>query len=292
MSENQISGEDSLLEKLALRLLVHPGDTRVNQPRLFLGQIPANLPLEIPIPEQSQVIGTLARSEEQVEIVLSSDLEAKDILRFYRERLTPLGWNELEETDLYHRGGFLHSHMTSDNHTTFCHSTYGAALTLNMMQLEGTTTDVRLDMNMNNENSPCAPQQTRMRRHMHHPNLYEVIPTLTPPTGARQSGGGGSSGTDEASTSATLKTDLTIEDVLKHYANQLSQAGWTQIAEGVSGPLGWNTWKFTYEDQEPWHGQFFILQTSEKQEDYFLFIRATWDQPESTSKRSGWLHSF
>jgi hypothetical protein len=88
MSENQISGEDSLLENLALRLLVYPGDPRVNQPRLFLGQIPANLPLEIPIPEQSHVLGTLARSEEQVEIVLSSDLEAKDILRFYR---APLG---------------------------------------------------------------------------------------------------------------------------------------------------------------------------------------------------------
>jgi hypothetical protein len=51
MSENQISGEDNLLEKLALRLLIYPGDTRVNQPRLFLGQIPANLPLEIPVPE-------------------------------------------------------------------------------------------------------------------------------------------------------------------------------------------------------------------------------------------------
>lgn len=291
MSESQIPDEDNELEKLALRLLVYPGDPRVNKPRLFLGQIPANLPVEVPIPEQSYVVGTLARSEEQVEIVLTSNLKAEEVLSFYRERLKPLGWNEQDDAELHRMGGFLHGHLDSTNHVTFCQSSYGAALTLNIMQLEGTTTDVRLDLNLDNENNPCAPQQTRMRRHMRHPGLYEVIPSLSPPTGTQQQGGSGSSGMDEASTSATLKTDVTIDVVLKHYANQLSQAGWTQIAEGASGPLAWNTWKFTYEDQESWHGQFFILKTPEKQEDYFLFVRATWDQPESSSKRSGWLRS-
>jgi hypothetical protein len=291
MSENLIPGEDNELERLVLRLLVFPRDPRVNNPRLFLGQIPENLPVEVPLPEQSHVLGTLARSEEQVEIVLTSDLQPDEILRFYRERLTPLGWNELEESDLHHRGGFLHRNVDPSNHVTFCQSAQSAALTLNIMQMEGTTTDVRLTLNLDDESNPCSPQQTRRHRHMRHPGFYEVIPTLSPPAGARQQGGGGSSGTDEASTSAKLKTHLTIDVLLKHYTNQLSQAGWTQTAEGVSGPLAWNTWKFTYEEQESWHGLFFILKTPEKQEDYFLFIRAAWDHPESTSKRSGWFSS-
>jgi hypothetical protein len=89
MSENPTPGEIDLLEKLALGLLVFPGDPRVSKPRLFLGKIPENFPIEVPMPEQSRVVGTLARSETQVEIVLESDLTPEEVVNFYRAMASP-----------------------------------------------------------------------------------------------------------------------------------------------------------------------------------------------------------
>ena len=144
MSENPTPGEIDLLEKLALGLLVYPGDPRASKPRLFLGKIPENFPIEVPMPEQSRVVGTLARSETQVEIVLESDLKPEEVISFYRAQLTSLGWH---------------------------------------------------------------------------------------------------------------------------------------------------SWHFTSEDQEPWSGLFFILKTPEKPDDYFLYVRAAWTRPESDQKFTGWFSS-
>lgn len=289
MSENPTPGEIDQLEKLALGLLVYPGDPRASKPRLFLGKIPENLPIEVPVPEQSRVVGTLARSETQVEIVLESDLTPEEVFSFYRVQLTSLGWHEPEGM-WPHPGGFLHSDFGPHMNITFCQGSGGAGLTLNILQLESRSTDVRLNLSLDREMNPCA-QQAMMGRQMHHHGMYEIIPPLAPPRGAQQRGGGGGSGPDEAHTTATLKTNLALDALAKHYADQLSQAGWTQTDAGASGPLGWHTWQFTSEDQEPWSGLFFILKTPEKPDDYFLYVRAAWNKPESDQKFTGWLSS-
>ena len=205
VSENPTPGEIDLLEKLALGLLVYPGDPRASKPRLFLGKIPENLPIEI---------------------VLESDLTPEEVFSFYRAQLTSLGWREPEGMWPQHGGGFLHSdfgpHMTS----TFCQEPGGAGLTLNILQLESTTTKVRLNLSLDREMNPCA-QQAMMRRQMHHQGMYEIIPPLVQPQGAQQRSGGGGSGSDEVYTTAMLTTNLALDALAKQYADQLSQTGWT-----------------------------------------------------------------
>ena len=108
-----------------------------------------------------------------------------------------------------------------------------------------------------------------------------------------QHGGGGGSGSDEVHTTATLKTNLALDTLAKHYADQLSKDGWTQTDTGMSGPLAWHTWHFTSkEDQQPWGGLFFILKTPEKPDDYFLYVRAVWIKPESDHKFTGWYSTI
>jgi len=120
VSENPISNEENQIEQLALRLLVYPGDPHVNKPRLFLGAIPDTLPVAIPLPEKSRALGTLARSEEQVEIVLESELKPEEIVTFYRAQLKETGWNELEDDMMRpHTGGFLHANFSPHSHITF-----------------------------------------------------------------------------------------------------------------------------------------------------------------------------
>lgn len=285
MSDTAPSGDIEQLEKLALALLVSSYKLQAPSPRLFPGKIPENFPIEIPLPEQSHVLGTLVRSETQVEIVLESDLPPQEILKFYRTHLVALGWQEPEEIRSRPEGGFLHSDLDPDTNSIFCQQSSGAGLTLQTLPLESATTTVRLNISLDRKRNPCA--SLKMRR-LHH-RLYEMIPSLTPPAGAQQQGGGGgSSGSNEAYTTATLKTALALDVLAQHYADQLSQAGWTQTGAGINGPAAWHTWHFT-EGQEPWSGMFFILKTPEKSDEYFTFIRTVWTPSEKNRAFAGWL---
>lgn len=295
MSENPTSDEIKLLEKLALGLLTYPSDPRVAEPRLFLGKIPENLPVQISVPEKSRILGTLARSETHVEIVLESDLKPEEIASFYRTQLASQGWHEPEDMQVHRQGGFLHSSIGPYTNMTFCQESSIAGLTLSMQRMQGTATSIRLNLSLDREMNPCA-QQTRDRRqmtpHQRHLRMFEMIPPLAPPFGTRQRSGGGSSGTDEVYTTASLKTDLALDAVVKHYADQLIQGGWMQTGAGADGPLAWSTWHFTAEEQEPWSGLFFVLKTPEKPNDYYLYIRATWVEPEDDQKGSGWYSNI
>jgi hypothetical protein len=290
MSENSTSGDSDLLEKLALSLLDSPGDAHGSHPRLFPGIIPDNFPIAIPLPEQSRVLGTLVRSETQIAIVLESDLSPEELFNFYHTQLTSLGWSEPEGMGPRAGGGFLYSDSGPYSYITFCQGIGGPGLTLNIVERENTPTNVRLNINLDRKTSPCA--QETIHRRMHHHNLYAIIPPLAPPQGAQQhSKGGGSSG-DEVHTTATLKTGLALDTLVKHYADQLSQAGWTQTDAGVSGPLAWHTWSFSSEEQQPWSSLFFILKTPDKSDDYFLYIRATWNPSEDDNQPfAGWISS-
>lgn len=65
-----------------------------------------------------------------------------------------------------------------------------------------------------------------------------------------------------------------------------------QTGAGADGPIAWYIWRFTAEDQEPWSGLFFVLKTPDKPDDYFLYIRATWIEPEGDQKGSGWFSNI
>ncbi|HEU5229103.1 MAG TPA: hypothetical protein VFU49_14905 [Ktedonobacteraceae bacterium] len=291
MSENATPNEIERLEKLAIGLLTYSGDPHIAEPRLFLGKIPENLPIEIPMPERSRVLGALARSEKYIEIVLESDLKPEEIVGFYRTQLSSQGWNEPEELQPHQNGGFLHTGLGPHMNITFCQASGGAGLTLSVVQLSDATANIHLNLGLGHEMNPCA-QQARNRRHMQrHHRIFEMIPPLTPPQGAQQQNGGGNSGPDQVHTTATLKTNLALDVLAKHYADQLVRGGWTQTDTGASGPLVWYTWRFTNEDQEPWSGLFFVLKTPEQPDNYFLCVRASWIEPESDQKGSGWYSS-
>jgi hypothetical protein len=54
MSDTPPSDDLERIEQLDLDLLVTPGDPSETHPRLFLGRIPENIPVELPLPEHAQ----------------------------------------------------------------------------------------------------------------------------------------------------------------------------------------------------------------------------------------------
>ena len=65
MSENTFSSNqnEELLRELALRLATFPGDPRVMNPQLFVGELPQNLTGEIPSPQTGSPRGSAADGE-------------------------------------------------------------------------------------------------------------------------------------------------------------------------------------------------------------------------------------
>lgn len=286
MSDNTPGAREDLLRELALRLSTYPGDPRNDNPQLLVGQIPENMAIPVPMPEQSQVLGTLMRSPENINIILNSELSPTEVTNFYKEQLGSSGWNELDTIRPMH-GGFVHSRFQAfENHLTFCQGPDGPAFTVHTFERPQAPTDVRLDINFGTEFSPCVQSNQRTQRM--HRGLHDLIPVLIPPSGAKQFGGGGSGGgVGSWHTTATLETDLDLATLLTHYSQQLEKGGWTRTGEGFSSPLAWTTWTFQDEDKENWSGLFFILKMPGKEREHALEVRIDWDKKEQ--RRGGWF---
>lgn len=275
---------EALLEALALRLTISPFDPRTQNPQLLVGQLPDNLPFELPIPEGSRVVGSLARSPEHIDLLLDVPLPPEQALAFYKERLQAAGWSELEQPmGMPQRGGFVHSSILAQHlNVYFCKGPRGPSLHFSALREQAGFTDVRLDLNLDERESPCG-QAARMRKQrMHRPGFEELIPPLVPPAGARQRDGSGGGGSDSWYSTATLEADVDLATLTAHYASQLAQGGWTRTDAGSAGPVVWHTWTFQDEDKEPWYGMFFMLKLPGKEREYFLYIRI-----ELTDRRSG-----
>lgn len=84
------------LRELAVRLLRvrFPGAPEASdETQLLVGQVPADLPVELPLPLGSRVVGSLVRGNPRgISIVLDAAEPAEQVLEFYRERLSGAGW--------------------------------------------------------------------------------------------------------------------------------------------------------------------------------------------------------
>ena len=288
MSDNTLDAREKLLRELALRLSTYPGDPRNDDPQLLVGQLPANMAIPVPLPDNSRVLGTLIRSSENIDVILDSALSPAAVLSFYKESLTASGWNELDEMrPAMHGGGFVHTGFrTIENRATYCKGPDGPAFIVNAYERKQGLTDVRLDINFGNEYSPCG-QPNRMQRRMAHYGIHDLIPPLEPTEGAKQQSGGGGGGGDSWHSNATLDAEMPLDALATHYTAQLLKGDWTQTDAGISGPLAWSTWTFQDKDKEPWNGLFFILKRPGKERQYVLEVRVDWDKKEE--KRGGWF---
>ncbi len=280
---------EALLQELALRLATSPFDPRPRGPQLFVGQLPDTLPFDVPIPEGCRIIGSLARSDKYLDILLDVPLPPEQALAFYRERLLAAGWAEPQNMRVPPHGGFVHvSHLALSHSALFCKGPRGPALNFMARAAQADVTDVRLDLNLEERESPCA-HTARMRReeHVHGMGVGRLIPPLAPPAGAQQMGGGGGGGLESWHTSASLEADGDLATLAAHYASQLEQGGWTRTDSGQQGPVAWHAWTFQDEDQEPWYGFFFMHQVPGKPRNYSLYLRIEWAK--SGEPMAGWF---
>ncbi len=268
ISEADPSDLEAKYRDLALRMAIHPNDPRIKEPQLFLGKLPPDLPFELPLPVGSNVIGTLIRSPQHIEMVLDCSQTPESVIEFYTERLTVTGWQKFEQPIGGRSGGFTVSLRGPVISMLFCRGNRGPALNVQAFIGQQTLTELRLNLSADSQNSPCNQKQ------QYRPPYENLIPPLSPPAGIQQLGGGGGGGSNSWYSSATLETDLNLATLATYYASQLEKGGWTKRDEGQSGPIAWNTWDFKDSDGENWQATFFILRNSDVSRQHFLYIKA------------------
>jgi len=253
------SGE-SLLQQLAERLLGLPYPSpNAASVQLLPGALPSDLPLTIPLPPGSTLIGSDERASfglvtptiggpggfqsspppsngVHVEIVLDAPGSPDDVTAFYKSAMGNLGW-PASASQLYL------SPVTSSSPalpTTFCQSSRGPYLSVSARATDSGPVDVRLTFDSGFAGQCSAP--AGIGPTFVSPPGYGVLPALKAPPGVTVNSSGSSGGGARFGTDATAATDMSAADLRSFYANQLTAAGWTQIDSGGSGMLAWSTW--------------------------------------------------
>jgi hypothetical protein len=268
VADNPDSNE-ALLQALTLRFLAKefPGDSKPESVQLLVGRLPNQLPVEVPLPENSQIIGSYVNLDwHNISIEFDTDLSPESILNFYRERLLSSGWHS-PEIPTRPLGGFHVKEST--NRALFCRSHRGPVLSIYVSTVQNPLTQVSLNINSDPNNISCV----KLSRSRNLYEGYELIPNLTPPVNGKhfgqQSGGGG----DNANSRAMLETNLDLLSVMVHYQTQLEEVGWACFEQGHGESLAWSTWRFLDQEEESWYGLFFVFKMRENPLQYLLELQ-------------------
>ncbi|MEJ2556047.1 MAG: hypothetical protein P8186_07450 [Anaerolineae bacterium] len=245
---SSFGSEEQLLLTLTQRLLSSPyAGGSAEEIQILVGKLPPALPIELSLPEKARVIGSLVRGDHDVQIVLDVDQPADAVVAFYRAQLEPAGWQEFDWP--VRPGGFGYGWVM------FCQSRRGPSLTVSAFEAEGAWTDIRLNLQTDRRQSPCAVPDRAYGR------MMSPIPNLRAPAGARMYWGGSSGGGGGNSwhSTATLETGLEAAALAAEYNQQLQAAGWETVDQERAGSSAWSTWRFRDDEGDTWAGTLLIL---------------------------------
>jgi hypothetical protein len=211
---------------------------------LVPGEFPKELGIDLPLPEDSQVIGSIVfyrqdGSFSNAQTVLDSSLTAEASFAFFKGAFEAKGWSVYPD---YQATGFVAEQTNRGG--MVCPPDSSVYVFLNAAHFKGKPTDVRLSINPDTENGICAnPAYTTT-----HFEGQSPLPLLLAPEGSEFSWHSSLQLELEASSTAILKTSLSREEVLAHYAGQLGAANWERVND--SG----ERWQRTDANEVEWEG--------------------------------------
>ena len=220
--------------------------------RLFPGALPPTLPLDLPLPPGSRLVGSAVAPSlaggpdfahaETIEVVLDAPGTPDEIVAFYEGALTERGWTAARDQGP-EPGGFVPERLGGFQPSSipsivfFCPGAAGGWLALVVTPAPGGLTDVRVHLETGFP-GPCGGPGGPMRL----PPGAELLPPLNAPPGVPVLPGGMGGGPGLWTAVAVALTGRSAAELEAHYARQLAAAGWTRLDGGVVGPLAWSTW--------------------------------------------------
>ncbi len=279
------------LRQLALRLLSPYGyDTSAErQPQFLVGRVPPKFPIELPLPEDAQVVGSVV-AHRRTDILFDTREPMESIQRLYYQHMTALGWLAMNDPTQAARptiraGGFVSYRENRQTlYEVFSQGESGPTLSVITRLPQDGILPVQVAFQIYDR-----PEQSPFWRRTH--DMFEVLPTLSPPDGGEQWAGGGSGGSGEVWNNARLRTQLDLTGVATYYSAQLTEAGWV-LVDGSWAPTtevgskgsAWSYWRFTDDQGHSWQSLFTALTHPDTPHEYFLVVQARQTiQPPSNS---------
>ena len=237
--------------QLFLRLLM-PDPFTSDKGEFWLEQMPKDLPVELPLPRQFQIIASLQQKNSFFVILIKIPQSPSTIQCWYSNRLRALGWYCWQADEIFFNLNSFGVPASASNNPltsllTFCYRPKSLTLTLQTRRIGEHNTYVKLKITADKEfHSPCQASWERSILNM------LPMPQLVPPlkTKVQKKRAGGTIG--EWLSEAKIQTSLNGFALLAHYKAQLIQAGWTQRTSDHREQLLWSVWTLDGVDNKVW----------------------------------------
>lgn len=268
-NENRIEvtgGDEEALRKF-ISLWFEPvyptGSTQ--KPAVFIGNLPQDIPLEIPLPNDASIIGSVTGYPIEYSIILSTSQSPETIQEFYEDSLIEKGWH-----DAPIQGGFGYE---KNLFSGYCYKENSAFLQVETAMISDTKTAIRLGLDMEPEAYRCD-SGTYIG-----PTYMNLIPILHAPNGVMVTGNGSGGGSDtDGSITMTLQGDISETLVMENYAHQLTTAGWKMKTTASSDGVAWSNWAFSDENGGGWTGTLIVNKSSPDSNTLFALLRVSKDE--------------
>jgi hypothetical protein len=239
---------DGGFRELALRLLSRdypesPHYYSWGDLRFLPQQLPADLPFQLPIGKNTDVIASIARPH-HTWVFLEARGSAQATMDFFLSRLVLDGW-------IYMAGrkeGFARVARPEQNISSFWHRERHAFMWVALWQRHEVETEVRLEIVTDPDDPRTGRQWTEdpgARLGWAPPSPHVALPCLLPPRGDEQWGGVGAGDYDSAQATGGLRSSRPVGEIAQHYADAFRRAGWEMTAGGEDPASAWHTWART-----------------------------------------------
>lgn len=220
---------------------------------VYIGSLPDDLPFELPLPDDAQIIGSITHSAfGNTEVIFDTAAGPKDLVTFFTDALSGDAWQANTNMPGM-QGGFVQQEIST---ISFCYNTSEAWVTVNSSAVDDGLTDAHIYIASPGDAYMCGGNEINMAG-----DAYAMLPELrTPegveilPTGISGGGGGGAPGQRSANMSVVLGTERPVADVIADYNTQLEAAGWTNVMMESGVGFAWSGWTFTDETGTIWGG--------------------------------------
>jgi hypothetical protein len=237
-----------------------------NRAKLILGQAPEQMPVQIPVSNSAQIVGSISVPPDSFQILLNETVPIESIKNFYKEELTATGWIEQELSSLQNKG-FRHAPEVVKRQLNRCSKFYydsedielSIEITFDKVSGLGQTT-VLLSLERSPKNETIEVL-----------NLPPFPPLSDPTESLRLISSGGTN--KEYSAFVYLNTELDLQDLYSHYKTQLEAENWTGVDEGINGALMWGSWRTFGRRNQVWLGLLNIVKLGGVENQYSVQMR-------------------
>lgn len=227
--------------------------------KILLGKLPKRISGELLLPPNTKVLATTVSGESFYRIEVDVPQSPQQVESFYQQKLQGAGWKRQQVPDT--EVGFLSSNSIPKKNLGFCKTLRGPALTLRISQVPSNSTAIGINYVTDEDNFSCRFQES--------PFDIVPIPPLKAPANtkvSRKIPRGWTSGS--RSSQATLESQLSSEQLNKHYAQQMEKEGWTKISDAHNDQSLWSIWTFKDKENISWQGIMNLKPTKDRPNRY------------------------